>query len=120
MAQLRRDYQEFVDRETEIIAVGPEGPEAFADWWHKHQMPFIGIGDPQHVIAKMFGQKVKLLKLGRMPAQFVIDKEGQDAERALRGVNGGHHDRRGSAGSPGRDQQGEGCLVEGGIRDKWS
>jgi peroxiredoxin len=29
------------------------------------------------VIAKMFGQKVKLLKLGRMPAQFVIDKEGR-------------------------------------------
>jgi peroxiredoxin len=76
MAQLRRDYQEFVKRDTEIIAVGPEGPEAFSEWWHKHQMPFIGIGDPQHVIAKLFGQKVKLLKLGRMPAQFVIDKEG--------------------------------------------
>ena len=74
---MRRDYQEFVKRDTEIIAVGPEGPEAFADWWHKHQMPFIGIGDSQHVIAKMFGQKVKLLKLGRMPAQFVIDKEGR-------------------------------------------
>jgi peroxiredoxin len=77
MAQLRRDYQEFVKRDTEIIAVGPEGPEAFADWWHKHQMPFVGIGDPQHVIARMFGQKVKLLKLGRMPAQFVIDREGR-------------------------------------------
>ena len=77
MAQLRRDYQEFVRRDTEIIAVGPESPEAFADWWHKNQMPFNGIGDPQHVIAKMFGQKVKLLKLGRMPAQFVIDKEGR-------------------------------------------
>jgi len=77
MAQLRQDYHEFVDRGAEIIAIGPEGPEDFADWWHKHQMPFIGIGDPQHVIAKMFGQKVKLLKLGRMPAQFVIDKEGR-------------------------------------------
>jgi peroxiredoxin len=77
MAQLRQDYEKFVDRETEIIAIGPEGPEAFAQWWHEHQMPFIGIGDPQHVIAKLFGQEVKLLKLGRMPAQFVIDKEGR-------------------------------------------
>ena len=77
MAQLRRDYQEFVRRDTEIIAIGPEGAEDFADWWHKNQMPFIGIGDPQHVIAKLFGQKVKLLKLGRMPAQFVIDREGK-------------------------------------------
>ena len=40
-------------------------------------MPFLGIGDPQHLIAKLFGQKVKLLKLGRMPAEFVIDKEGR-------------------------------------------
>jgi peroxiredoxin len=77
MAQLRHDYQKFVDRGTEIVAVGPEGPEAFADWWHEHQMPFVGIGDPQHIIAKVFGQQVKLLKLGRMPAQFVIDKEGR-------------------------------------------
>jgi len=77
MAQLRHDYQEFVRRDTEIIAVGPESPEAFADWWHKHEMPFTGIADPQHVIAKLFGQKVKLLKLGRMPAQFVIDRDGR-------------------------------------------
>ncbi len=77
MAQLRRSYQDFVRRDAEIIAIGPEGPEAFADWWHKHEMPFIGIGDPQHVIAKLFGQQVKLLKLGRMPAQFVIDREGR-------------------------------------------
>jgi peroxiredoxin Q/BCP len=77
MAQLRRNYQKFVDREAEIVAVGPETPESFADWWRKHQMPFVGIGDPKHVIANKFGQKVKLLKLGRMPAQFVIDKEGK-------------------------------------------
>ncbi len=40
-------------------------------------MPFPGVGDPKHVVGKQFGQKVKLLKLGRMPAQFVIDKEGR-------------------------------------------
>lgn len=77
MAQLRRSYQKFVERNTEIIAVGPESSSAFADWWHKHRMPFIGIGDPKHVIAKMFGQKVKPLKLGRMPALIVVDKEGR-------------------------------------------
>ncbi len=77
MAQLRQDYQKFADRNIEVIAIGPETPEAFAKWWREHQMPFIGIGDPQHVIARSFGQQVKLLKLGRMPAQFVIDKEGR-------------------------------------------
>jgi peroxiredoxin len=77
MAQLRQDYQKFVDRNTEIIAIGPEGPEAFAEWWHSHQMPFVGVADPQHVIAKMYGQQVKLLKLGRMPASILVDKHGQ-------------------------------------------
>ena len=38
-------------------------------------MPFVGIADPEHVIAKMYGQKVNLLKMGRMPALAVIDKE---------------------------------------------
>ena len=74
---MRRNYKQFVERDSEIIAVGPESAKAFADWWHEHGMPFIGVGDPQHVIAKLFGQKVKLLKLGRMPAQFVMDKEGR-------------------------------------------
>jgi peroxiredoxin len=77
MAQLREDYQKFVDREAEIIAVGPENPGTFADWWHKEKMPFTGIGDNKHVIANLYGQEVNPLKMGRMPAFFVIDKEGR-------------------------------------------
>ena len=76
MEQLRQDYQQFIDRNTEIIAIGPEGAEAFKAWWDKHQMPFIGIADPKHIIANMYGQQVKLLKLGRLPASVVIDKSG--------------------------------------------
>jgi peroxiredoxin len=76
MAQLRQDYQEFVSRNTEIIAIGPETAKAFADWWHEHKMPFIGIADPEHTIANMYGQQVKLTKLGRMPASLVIDRDG--------------------------------------------
>jgi peroxiredoxin Q/BCP len=76
MAQLRRDYQKFVERNAEVIAIGPEDTKSFADWWHNHQMPFVGIADPEHIIAKTYGQQVKLLKLGRMPASLVIDKDG--------------------------------------------
>jgi peroxiredoxin len=76
MAQLRRDYQKFVERNTEVIAIGPEDAGSFADWWHEHQMPFMGIADPEHVIAKMYGQQVKLVKLGRMPASLLIDRDG--------------------------------------------
>jgi len=74
---LRRNYQQFIERDTEIVAIGPESAQSFADWWHQHQMPFEGIPDPKHVIANMFGQKVKLLKLGRMPALVVVDKQGR-------------------------------------------
>lgn len=77
MARLRQDYQEFAQRDAEIIAIGPEGPEAFAAWWRREQMPFTGIGDPKHQIAKIYGQQVKPLKFGRMPAMVVIDKQGR-------------------------------------------
>jgi len=76
MEQLRQDYQQFTDRNTEIIAIGPEDAEAFKAWWNEHKMPFIGISDPKHVIANMYGQQVKLLKLGRLPASVLIDKSG--------------------------------------------
>jgi peroxiredoxin Q/BCP len=76
MAQLREQYPLFVENMTEVIAVGPEEEGEFNAWWHNQHMPFIGIADPNHKIADLFGQQVKVLKLGRMPASFLIDKNG--------------------------------------------
>ncbi len=73
---MRRDYQEFLKRDAEVIAIGPEKPEPFAEWWRSHDMPFIGLPDPDHSVSRRYGQQVKLLKLGRLPAQLVIDKRG--------------------------------------------
>jgi peroxiredoxin len=75
MAQLRQDYQKFVERNTEVIAIGPEEKEEFTSWWHDHKMPFTGIPDPQHLISKLYNQKSKILKGGRMPAMALIDKD---------------------------------------------
>jgi peroxiredoxin Q/BCP len=77
MAQLRQDYQKFVERNAEIITVGPEDADAFTKWWQDHQMPFIGIPDPKHDIGKLYNQQFKLLRGGRLPALAVIDKEGK-------------------------------------------
>jgi len=74
---LRQDYRQYTDRDTEIIAIGPEDAESFKFWWDEHQMPFTGIADPKHLIAKTYGQQVKLIKLGRMPATILVDKKGQ-------------------------------------------
>ena len=77
MAQLRQDYLEFMAREAEIVVVGPEDQGAFARYWQKEALPFVGLPDPEHRVADLYGQQVKLLKLGRLPALIVIDKTGQ-------------------------------------------
>jgi len=76
LAQLRQDYSQFVNRQTEVVVVGPEGPKQFQDYWQANQLPFIGVPDPEHMVLKSYGQEVNLFKLGRMPAQVVVDKQG--------------------------------------------
>ncbi len=76
MTQLRLDYQKFMDTDTEVIVVGPENTETFQKYWNAEDLPFIGLPDPQHKIASLYGQEVKVLKLGRLPAQMIIDKSG--------------------------------------------
>jgi len=76
MAQLRQDYQEFVARDVEVVVVGPEDAKAFAAYFEKESLPFIGLPDPKASVLKLYGQEVNLFKLGRMPAQVLIDKTG--------------------------------------------
>ena len=85
MAQLRQDYQRFLKLDTEIVVIGPESAESFQKYWKKEDLPFIGLPDPKHEILKLYGQEVKLFKLGRMPAQMLIDQSGM-----LRYVHYGH------------------------------
>ncbi len=39
-------------------------------------MPFIGLADPDHRVARIYEQEVTLLKFGRIPVQVLIDKNG--------------------------------------------
>jgi len=76
LAQLRRDYQLFKARDTEVMAVGPEGPGQFKSYWQSNDLPFIGLPDPDYSVLKLYGQEVNLFKLGRLPAQVIIDRDG--------------------------------------------
>jgi peroxiredoxin Q/BCP len=76
MAQLRQDYQKFVDRKTEIVVVGPENAEAFKNYFEKNDLQFIGLPDPKASVLKLYGQEVNIFKLGRMPAQVIVDQQG--------------------------------------------
>lgn len=76
MAQLRHEYDEFVKRGAQIVVVGPEEAGAFSRYFQENDLPFIGLPDPRHGVLKQFGQEVNLFKLGRMPAQVVVDRQG--------------------------------------------
>ena len=77
MAQLRQDYDQFVARDAEVLVIGPDGPRAFMRTWQQEGFQFPGLADPQHTVADLYHQEVNLLKLGRMPAVLVVDKQGQ-------------------------------------------
>ncbi|HFE66675.1 MAG TPA: redoxin domain-containing protein [Chloroflexi bacterium] len=77
MAQLRQDYDKFVALDTEIVVIGPDDAEDFQEYWQEHNLPFVGLPDPKHSVLKLYGQEIKLFKMGRMPAQVIIDKAGQ-------------------------------------------
>lgn len=73
---MREEYQKFIDRNTEIIALGPNSPAAFQQFWEDEGIPFIGLPDPDHSVARVYRQEVNLFKLGRMPLNCVVDKKG--------------------------------------------
>lgn len=76
MAQLRQDHSLFTDRDVEVVVVGPEDAAAFVKYWRAESLPFVGIPDPTHSVLKLYGQEINLFKLGRMPAQVLIDRAG--------------------------------------------
>jgi peroxiredoxin Q/BCP len=76
MAQLRLDYEKYIERQTVIVVVGPEDAKAFARYWSQNRLPFVGLPDPKHRVLKLYGQEIKLFKYGRMPAQVLVDKAG--------------------------------------------
>ena len=73
---MRRDYEKFAELETEILSIAPEGIETVRRYWRKEGLPFVGLADPDHEVANRYGQAVRLLKLGRLPLQLLVDRAG--------------------------------------------
>ena len=76
MARLRDEYELFVSRGAVIMAIGPNPPEAFEQYWQNENIPFVGLPDADHRVARMYKQEVNLFKLGRMPLNCVVDRKG--------------------------------------------
>ena len=73
---MRRDHGKFAKLETEILSIAPEDHETVRRYWEKERLPFAGLADPEHAVADRYGQAVRLLRLGRLPLQLVVDKAG--------------------------------------------
>jgi peroxiredoxin len=76
LARLRDDYEEFKNRGVQILAVGPNPPAIFEQYWRNENLPFIGLPDVDHSVALLYRQEVNLFKLGRMPLSCVVDANG--------------------------------------------
>jgi peroxiredoxin len=76
LARLRDGYAEFTERDAEILAIGPDSLEKFANYWEENHIPFPGLPDPNKQVSKIYKQEVNLFKLGRMPLNAVVDRKG--------------------------------------------
>jgi peroxiredoxin Q/BCP len=76
MAQLSQDFDKFEEKNTVVVVVGPEDKLKFKNYWEENNLPFIGLPDEKHKVLKLYGQEIKILKMGRMPGQIIVDKEG--------------------------------------------
>jgi peroxiredoxin len=76
LARLRDDYEKFSSRGVVILAIGPNLPASFEQYWQNERIPFIGLPDPDHRVALQYRQEVNLFKLGRMPLSCVVDGNG--------------------------------------------
>jgi len=76
MARLRRDHSKFEAADAVVVVVGPEDRSAFEKYWRENDLPFIGLPDPKHGVLKMYGQQIKIFRMGRMPAQVLVDRNG--------------------------------------------
>jgi peroxiredoxin Q/BCP len=74
---MKHDFTQFISKNVTIAVVAPHSPLEVAEYWQKEALPMIGIPDEDGRLSALYGQRWKLLKLGRMPAFFIIDREGR-------------------------------------------
>jgi len=77
LARLRNGYAEYLSRDAEILAIGPDTLKKFIDYWKENDLNFPGLPDPQKQVLGLYKQEVNLFKLGRMPLNAAVDRKGR-------------------------------------------
>ena len=60
-----------------VAVVAPEDLARVANHWVVNDLPFAGLADPDHQVARLYEQPFRLLKLGRLPSVTVVDRSGR-------------------------------------------
>lgn len=75
MLQLQEEVKKFDEKKIKLVVICPEKVEDVEKFAEKHNISFDLVSDPKHIIADKYGQQIKILKLGRMPAEILLDKD---------------------------------------------
>jgi len=80
-------YDEFADRNTEVVSVVPEPAERVADWQAEYDLPYPLCADPDKRVSEAYDQPVRFGVLGalsdflgRMPKAVILDCRDADPE----------------------------------------
>ena len=60
-----------------VVVVMPDRPAQVARYWEREGLPFVGLADPDRRVLSLYGQRVDLLRLGRLPAALIIGRDGR-------------------------------------------
>ena len=73
---MRKDHDAFTEAGATIVVAARHDADKMRAYWTDHKLPYVGVPDPDARLGKLYDQQSKLLKLGLMPALFVIDQSG--------------------------------------------
>ncbi len=76
---MRDEHARFEAAGAPVAVIVRERPERLREHWAGLRLPFVCVPDPDGRVAASWGQRWNLLKLGRLPAQFVVARDGQVA-----------------------------------------
>ncbi len=77
MMQLHKEKKEFDKRNIKVVSICPENIEKIERFLSSENIDLELVADPKHIIADEYNQQVKIFKLGRMPAQIILNNKGE-------------------------------------------
>ena len=93
--EFRDSYDEFRERDAEIIGVSPDDVASHGKFKSKYELPFTLLADPEHEVAEKYGVWAERNSYGKKSmgikrSTFIIDSDGNVA-RAMMGIKPAGH-----------------------------